>query len=141
MCPTQARRTLIRILLLIPCIVWFFLTGYGFSDGRAAWARTGFALALSGSVLIFTRGLLHRRDPIVRITGDDLEWGSPFYLTGKRRKLSIRTIRGLERKGKSTLILGTSEGRSVRLRLAELDPVERQQVYDEIATRMQRSAM
>jgi len=110
------------------------LAGRGLGVPWWLWALTAAVLAF----LSFHRAwaLAHRARPVIRIDDERLEWGSTYHFTNRRRRVALAEIRGIGWKTPREIRIDTRAGPPVALRLAEIDPVQRQAVYDALERRL-----
>ncbi len=68
--------------------------------------------------------------------GPEVEWGSVFYFTGKRRRVAIDETRSVGWKNPRRLRLETHSLGPVTINVMEIAKEERQKLYDAIARRI-----
>ncbi len=94
--------------------------------------------ALSHGVLLvcFAWGLFHQSRPVIRVSDREVDWGSPFYFTGNRRRIPIDEIRSVGWRSPKRLRLETRSRGPVDVNLKWIAKDQREEVYDAVARRI-----
>jgi hypothetical protein len=135
------RRIAWFVVSFFPLIVaWQSIWAWLEREGRGVgipWELYALGAAANALVWFYVGwGLLHRSRPIVQVSDPEVEWGSVFYFTGKRRRIAIDEIRSVGWKNPRRLRLETRSLAPVTINVMEIAKEERQKLYDAIARRI-----
>ena len=84
----------------------------------------------------FAWGLVHRSHPVILVSDREVDWGSPFYFTGKRRRIPIDEIHSVGWRNPKRLRLETRSQGPVDVNLVQITREQRKEVYDAVARRI-----
>ena len=116
---------------------WLAYREYGGRGIGAPWELAALAAFADGLFAAYCARALARASRFVFRVGDrEIEWGSAFALSGRRRRLPLDAIRSLAWQTPKRLRLETREGGAIVLRLAEIDAEDRRAVFEAIRQRI-----
>jgi hypothetical protein len=128
------------VVVFAIAFVWHAAQGVmeylGRGIGAPWWLRVLAAVAHGLIASYFAWGLAHSARPVVCIGEREVEWGSPFYFSGRRHRARFDEIRSIGWKSPRRIRLDLGPNGEVAMRVAELDKRERQAVYDAVARRI-----
>jgi hypothetical protein len=86
------------------------------------WSLRALAAVTHGLVAFyFAWGLVRSARPVVRIGEREVEWGSPFYLSGRRHGVRLDEIRSIGWRSPRRIGLDLGPSGGIEMRVAQLD--------------------
>jgi hypothetical protein len=120
---------------------WLASMEYAGRGIGAPWELAALAAFADGLFAAYCgRALARASRPVIRVDDRQVEWGSAFALSGKRRRLPLAAIGSLAWKTPKRLRLETREGGEIVLHLAEIDATDRRAVFEAIQQRIRPAA-
>jgi hypothetical protein len=128
------------IVVFAVSLVWYAAWGIIEYIGRgigAPWWLCALAAVSHGLVsFYFSWGLAHSARPVVCAGEREVEWGSVFFLSGRRHRVRFDEIRSIGWKTPRRIRLDMGPSGEAVMRVAEIDKDDRQAVYDAIVQRI-----
>jgi len=116
---------------------WLAFAGYTGRGPRLPWELATLAAVADGLFAAYCAGgLLRASRPVVRLDDRELEWGSVFAGSRRRRRLPLQAIREVVWQTPKRLHIETQAGDETVVRLAEIDAAGRQQLFEAIRQRI-----
>jgi len=116
---------------------WLAVMEYTGRGVEVPWELAALAAFADGLFAAYcARALARASVPVVRVDDREIEWGSAFALTGRRRHVALDAIRSVAWKTPKRLRLDTREVGEVVLHLAEIDGSDRQAIFEAIQQRI-----
>jgi len=131
------RLTVVVFSVALAWHAWLAFTEYTGRGARVPWELSTLAAVADGLFAAYCAvGLLRASRPVVRLDEREVEWGSVFALSGRRRRFPLQAIRQVAWLTPKRLRIETHAGEEAVVRLAEIDAADRAQLFEALRQRL-----